>query len=801
MISCPSCGSNQRTETTNVSWPFPVSICNFCKITYQHGAPSVRELETLYKDSYIQEQYTHTMKQDKETAKKRLKHYNFKSGTRVLDVGAGIGAFVHEARKLGIDAWGAEPSTAVNNKYIYNGYLDEIGFPTQSFDVITLHDVVEHCPDITALLKECERIVVDGGLIYVEIPNVWNQAGHKHRKPEHLWFPMEEDAIRYIEHISGFKLHKRYFPIKGKMLLSFTIKKAEPVSILVPPGIGDAYWSMVKLPGFLKEKGIVNPHVYISSPNNGRDRCHAFLNRIPIAYAAGYKKHSTKSPEFQEAYVADGRTVFEDVAECDYFFAYNGIMRFGKSIDAVDPQYPAEWFPRIFINKKEQEYQQKLQKKYGSYLVGYFVNAGMYSHWLEEFPVEQIHKTNVLLCKKRGCKMLLIGAKWDKEGVNDQLKKLDKEDIYVDLTGKTDLDQCFGLLRGAAGVVGFPSGITIVSTVFKVPTLMLWNQYFHTGFWHNAVPPQALFNWYQMVDTATTSPEEILDRLESIRIPLEDDKRTGLYWNVHTRAPKRKEDPFSKVDPKLQKQIKKNNPSLVRHYKDIKGKPRRKSGPTGRDVAKQIIVATVLRSGGDFNESHAIRFHNNVRRLMENVEIRCLTDSSYTAEKLGCDVVVPLERKDWRGWWSKIELFRRDVGLCKNDVRAIYFDLDTILVDTVDELTTSPLKFAMLHGFKHPERKASGIMAWQGDYSKIYKRLASQLPPSTKQWDQVFIADSLEKDYHKPQVIQDILRVASFKNDCNGTRPKNTQVICFHGTPRPWHATEDWVVKELQKDA
>jgi len=92
-------------------------------------------------------------------------------------------------------------------------------------------------------------------------------------------------------------------------------------------------------------------------------------------------------------------------------------------------------------------------------------------------------------------------------------------------------------------------------------------------------------------------------------------------------------------------------------------------------------------------------------------------------------------------------------------------------------------------------------MAWQGDYSKIYKRLASQLPPSTKQWDQVFIADSLEKDYHKPQVIQDILRVASFKNDCNGTRPKNTQVICFHGTPRPWHATEDWVVKELQKDA
>jgi len=101
------------------------------------------------------------------------------SGKRLLDVGCAGAAFPVAARDLGFDAVGIEPSRwlAEFGRRTYDidvrqGFLEEDSFPKQSFDVITLWDVIEHLPQPTVTLELIHSLLKPGGMLFVNYPDI-----------------------------------------------------------------------------------------------------------------------------------------------------------------------------------------------------------------------------------------------------------------------------------------------------------------------------------------------------------------------------------------------------------------------------------------------------------------------------------------------------------------------------------------------------------------------------------------------------------------------------------------------------
>lgn len=92
---------------------------------------------------------------------------------RLLDIGAYSGVFVEAAQARGWDAWGLEPCRwAVEvargrGLNMLEGSLDTISIEEQSFDVVTMWDVIEHVTDPLDQLRKAYRLLRPGGLAVV----------------------------------------------------------------------------------------------------------------------------------------------------------------------------------------------------------------------------------------------------------------------------------------------------------------------------------------------------------------------------------------------------------------------------------------------------------------------------------------------------------------------------------------------------------------------------------------------------------------------------------------------------------
>jgi SAM-dependent methyltransferase len=95
----------------------------------------------------------------------------------LLDVGCSSGEFVRSAARLGFDAEGVEPAPAAARAAqqaglnVRQGLVEDAAFPAQSFDALTLFEVIEHLREPLPLLRECHRILRPGGVLMVGTGN------------------------------------------------------------------------------------------------------------------------------------------------------------------------------------------------------------------------------------------------------------------------------------------------------------------------------------------------------------------------------------------------------------------------------------------------------------------------------------------------------------------------------------------------------------------------------------------------------------------------------------------------------
>lgn len=499
----PACHCGARGAESGTRNGLPVLACRACGVLRQDVPLTSEQYAAWYHHDYFDGVYYHTPEQDARVAALRADRYAVPSGASLLDVGCGTGAFVTECRDRGVNAVGQDVAAQSGcGEYVYVGDLQGIHFPTEAFDVVTIHDVLEHLTDPLATLQEVRRILKQGGTLWLDFPRFHHPCGRHHWKAtEHLWLLDEPQLVALLE-AAGLLVRRVEHPIPSKVLIQAVAPEVRRPSILVPAGIGDSYWVMVKLRAFLAREGLGMPDVYVQD-SGGPKRTEPYLRCLPFVHAAGYKQLDFREPLWREAYLQNGRTVFPDVFGVDYFLAYNGVMRFGASLSEADPDLACEWYPPMHVSLEARAYRRALEAD-GPYVVAYFTDSGMYQHWLKEFPVERLTATLHLL-RHRGYRIVLIGAPWDDGKTGSQLARRDP--AYVDLVGQTSFDQMLGALMGASGVVGFPAGNTILATTLRVPTVLLWNRYFDARFWMNACPPDA--TEYHAIDTATATADGI----------------------------------------------------------------------------------------------------------------------------------------------------------------------------------------------------------------------------------------------------------------------------------------------------
>jgi SAM-dependent methyltransferase len=101
-----------------------------------------------------------------------------KARGNLLDVGAGIGQFLHHARPYFTEVTGTEVSESAvriaSEKYgidLLAGQIEEMDIAPGSFDNITLFHVLEHVPDPRHLIHLCCDLLRPRGILAIAVPN------------------------------------------------------------------------------------------------------------------------------------------------------------------------------------------------------------------------------------------------------------------------------------------------------------------------------------------------------------------------------------------------------------------------------------------------------------------------------------------------------------------------------------------------------------------------------------------------------------------------------------------------------
>jgi SAM-dependent methyltransferase len=203
-ISCPICLGNDHTLHLSLD-DISYHTCSHCGSVYTPKMLKDDILKEMYETGTYQQYFQKLVLPGQSIRKntlelrkcKQISALFDKPGT-LLDIGCGSGSFLKTCQEHGWKVQGIDPSqSAVENartEYgleVYQGTIDT--FDTNDrFDCITIVGVIEHLTNPVLCLKQAERLLKPGGVIFYEVPSadcfLLNYLKH---------FPFS--ATRYIE--------------------------------------------------------------------------------------------------------------------------------------------------------------------------------------------------------------------------------------------------------------------------------------------------------------------------------------------------------------------------------------------------------------------------------------------------------------------------------------------------------------------------------------------------------------------------------------------------------------------------
>lgn len=191
--NCPVCDSNRIDPLLTVKdhsvsgEEFVLWQCRDCSLRFTQDAPDEESIGRYYQSpDYISHSNTskglvnrlyqlvrnHTLGEKA----KLVISYTKKQG-RVLDLGAGIGAFLDTMKKKGWEVEGIEPDNGARQQagelfgLSLSGTEQLQNFAPASFDAITLWHVLEHVHQLHPYMERLKSLLRPGGRIFIAVPN------------------------------------------------------------------------------------------------------------------------------------------------------------------------------------------------------------------------------------------------------------------------------------------------------------------------------------------------------------------------------------------------------------------------------------------------------------------------------------------------------------------------------------------------------------------------------------------------------------------------------------------------------
>lgn len=238
-VKCPACASANiahslsAVDYTVSQSAFAIWHCNDCTLRFTQDIPDAAGIIPYYQSvEYISHSDTnkgiinrlyhlvrnYTLK-TKYTLIKKVSGLN--SG-KLLDIGAGTGAFSNTMQSKGWEVTGLEPDSTARQQAMNNYQLqlftpDTIQALTPAgFDVITLWHVLEHVHDLEGYWNHFQCLLNNKGQLIIAVPNYTSYDAAYYREywaaydvPRHLYH-FSPESIERLARKHGFKLEATY---------------------------------------------------------------------------------------------------------------------------------------------------------------------------------------------------------------------------------------------------------------------------------------------------------------------------------------------------------------------------------------------------------------------------------------------------------------------------------------------------------------------------------------------------------------------------------------------------------------
>lgn len=198
--------------------------CSLCGLIFVTPMPSYPELSKIYVQSH---RYAETHIGFKKSKQVHAKHTltrikNYKNKGSLLELGAGAGYFLLEAKKQGFSVYGIEPNKIeaiyINEKLKINCeslLLNENSFEGRTFDIIYHCDVLSHFYSPINEFSMINKKLNDDGILVFETGNTADVKNRYYRYfsefgyPDHL-FLFGENSLRKLLEQTDFEIVETY---------------------------------------------------------------------------------------------------------------------------------------------------------------------------------------------------------------------------------------------------------------------------------------------------------------------------------------------------------------------------------------------------------------------------------------------------------------------------------------------------------------------------------------------------------------------------------------------------------------
>jgi hypothetical protein len=261
------------------------------------------------------------------------------------------------------------------------------------------------------------------------------------------------------------------------------------MKFLVPQGIGDSIWALTKVQSIAESFGDKTIDIVINVGSSDVRECRAmdFILGFDFVNTFGMKRVDIIQPPREILTDVDGHFRYipdgpDSVKGIDWTLMPNAAMERGIRLEDWLPEYKTNWnvMEHFKITQLASRRGLEIENSLGQYCVFYMgplVGNTKAGH--NRGPIwkpEDWIALGKFIQEELRLGIVVVGAEYDKSYFQEYIHAYRDSDSWLDLIGRTGIDETYSIISKSRFVVSYQSGIGIVAEYLRIPTAIFWRQ-------------------------------------------------------------------------------------------------------------------------------------------------------------------------------------------------------------------------------------------------------------------------------------------------------------------------------------